>query len=245
LYYAQKESRVKKRFLLLLAVGALSACDEKEAPQAFTPEMASFSNEFEFDPLRGPVKEFSQTLYDEHDEVVKWVKGRLSSEGCFDLLAFEDLENKTGAALVLDANYYLDAQSQEKRLRLQGKCQLAEMPSAGVSWETDDNGFVVTARGKESTATYRYDSEGYPLGKTTTAKGERFTVSSTPSSDPRKKMDYTAVSIFNDRTLGNVSQTCDYDDHDNPVSCELKVVDDSVQPALIRHYTIKSTIDYY
>ena len=146
---------------------------------------------------------------------------------------------------MLDANYYLDAQSQEKRLRLQGKCQLAEMPSAGVSWETDDNGFVVTARGKESTATYRYDSEGYPLGKTTTAKGERFTVSSTPSSDPRKKMDYTAVSIFNDRTLGNVSQTCDYDDHDNPVSCELKVVDDSVQPALIRHYTIKSTIDYY
>ncbi len=236
---------MKKRFLLLLAVGALSACDEKEAPQAFTPEMASFSHEFEFDPLRGPVKEFSQTLYDEHDEVVKWVKGRLSSEGCFDLLAFEDLENKTGAALVLDANYYLDAQSQEKRLRLQGKCQLAEMPSAGVSWETDDNGFVVTARGKESTATYRYDSEGYPLGKTTTAKGERFTVSSTPSSDPRKKMDYTAVSIFNDRTLGNVSQTCDYDDHDNPVSCELKVVDDSVQPALIRHYTIKSTIDYY
>ena len=236
---------MKKRFLLLLAVGALSACDEKEAPQAFTPEMASFSNEFEFDPLRGRVKAVSQTMYDDHDEVVKWVKGRLSSEGCFDLLAFEDLENKTGAALVLDANYYLDAQSQEKRLRLQGKCQLAEMPSAGVSWETDDNGFVVTARGKESTATYRYDSEGYPLGKTTTAKGERFTVSSTPSSDPRKKMDYTAVSIFNDRTLGNVSQTCDYDDHDNPVSCELKVVDDSVQPALIRHYTIKSTIDYY
>ncbi|XNM68375.1 hypothetical protein ACLK2E_08800 [Escherichia coli] len=26
---------------------------------------------------------FSQTLYDEHDQVVKWVKGRLSSEGCF------------------------------------------------------------------------------------------------------------------------------------------------------------------
>ena len=102
---------MKKRFLLLLAVGALSACDEKGAPQAFTPEMASFSNEFEFDPLRGPVKAFSQTLYDEHDQVVKWVKGRLSSEGCFDLLAFEDLENKTGAALVLDANYYLDARA--------------------------------------------------------------------------------------------------------------------------------------
>jgi hypothetical protein len=95
-------------------------------------------------------------------------------------------ENNTGAALVLDANYYLDAQSHEKRLRLQGKCQLAEMPSAGVTWETDDNGFVVTARGKETTATYRYDSEGYPLGKTTTAKGSNLRWPHAVK-DPRKK----------------------------------------------------------
>lgn len=236
---------MKKLFLLISAVWALSACDEKAEPQAFTPEMASFSNEFEFDPLRGPVKEFSQRLYNEHDEEVKWVRGRLSSEGCFDLLAFQDLENKTGAVLVLDANYYLDAQSHEKRLRLQGKCQLAEMPSAGVSWETDDNGFVVTARGKESATTYSYDSEGYPLGKTTVAKDEHFTVSSTPSADARKKMDYTAVSIYNNRTLGSVSQTCDYDGHDNPVRCELQVIDDSVQPPLTHRYTIRNSIEYY
>lgn len=114
----------EKRLLLLLAVGALSACDEKGAPQAFTPEMASFSNEFEFDPLRGPVKAFSQTLYDEHDQVVKWVKGRLSSEGCFDLLAFEDRENKTGAALVLDANYY----------RMRKATKSACVYKANVSW---------------------------------------------------------------------------------------------------------------
>ena len=74
--------------------------------------------------------------------MVKRVRAQVSAEGCFDLLDFTDLENKTGATLVLDANYYLDAQTQEKRLRLQGKCQLAEMPAAGVSWETDDNGFA-------------------------------------------------------------------------------------------------------
>ncbi|AJF73407.1 lipoprotein [Raoultella ornithinolytica] len=236
---------MNKLFLLVLATMALSACDNQSAPQAFTPEMASFSNEFEFDPLRGPVKDFSQTLLDEHDEVVKQVSGRLSSEGCFDLLAFQDRENNTGATLLLDANYYLDAKTREKRLRLQGKCQLAEMPSAGVSWETDDNGFVVTARGKETTASYRYDDEGYPLGKTTTAKDERFTVVSTPAADPRKKLDYTAVSTFNDRELGSVRQTCDYDSHDNPVKCELQVIDESVQPPLTRHYTIKNSIEYY
>ena len=100
-------------------------------------------------------------------------QGRLSSEGCFDLLAFEDLENKTGAALVLDANYYLDAQSHEKRLRARANASWRKCPRRACRGKTDEHGFVVTARGKENIATYRYDKEGYPLGKTTTAKGER------------------------------------------------------------------------
>ncbi|SWI96611.1 lipoprotein ynfC [Klebsiella pneumoniae] len=58
-------------------------------------------------------------------------------------------------------------------------------------------------------------------------------------------MDYTAISTFNERTLGTVRQTCDYDRHDNPLSCELQVIDESVQPPLTRHYTIKNRIDYY
>ena len=78
------------------------------------------------------------------------------------------------------------------------------------------------------------------VGKTTTAKDERFSVVSTPSTDPRKKLDYSAVSVFNDRALGKVNQTCDYDDHDNPIRCEMQVVDESVQPAGTRHYSIKT-----
>jgi hypothetical protein len=87
---------------------------------------------------------------------------------------------------VLDANYYLDAKPR-KAPAFAGQMSAGGNALGGVTWETDDNGFVVTARGKESTATYRYDREGYPLGKTTIAKGEQFTVASTPSSDPRKK----------------------------------------------------------
>ena len=195
---------MKRLYWLIPAALLLTACDRQSAPEAFTPEMASFSNEFEFDPLRGPVKDFSQTLLDEHDVVVKKVSAQLSKEGCFDLLTLEDVENNTGATLLLDANYYVDGRTH-----------------------------------------YRYDSDGYPLGKTTTAKEEQFTVASTPSKDPRKKMDYTAISTFNERTLGTVRQTCDYDRHDNPLSCELQVIDESVQPPLTRHYTIKNRIDYY
>lgn len=156
-----------------------------------------------------------------------------------------DLENNTAVALVLDANYYRDAETLEKKVRLQGKCQLAELPSAGVVWDTDDNGFVVAATGKEMKVQYRYDAEGYPLGKTTISKDQTLSVSAKPSTDPRKKLDYTAVSLLNDHPLGNVKQTCDYDRHANPTDCTLVIVDESVKPAVEHNYTIKNTIDYY
>ena len=236
---------MKKLILLASAMAALSGCDTNDAPAAFTPEMASFSNEFDFDPLRGPVKDFSQTLLNEKGEVAKRVSAQISREGCFDLLEFHNIEEDSGALLVLDANYYLDGVTHEKRVRLQGKCQLAEFPSAGVAWETDDNGFVVKALSKEREVDYRYDGEGYPLGKTSTAKDETLSVVSTPSQDGRKKLDYTAVSVLNEKPLGNVKQSCEYDRHDNPVSCNLLIVDDSVSPAVEHNFTIKNSINYY
>ncbi|HAT1572876.1 MAG: YnfC family lipoprotein [Kluyvera cryocrescens] len=236
---------MKKLILLASALTLLSGCDNHDSPAAFTPEMASFSNEFDFDPLRGPVKDFSQTLINEKGEVAKRVSAQISREGCFDLLEFHNIEEDTGALLVLDANYYLDGVTREKRVRLQGKCQLAEFPSAGVAWETDDNGFVVKALSKESEVDYRYDDEGYPLGKTSTVKDNTLSVVSTPSQDVRKKLDYTAVSLLNKLPVTNVTQRCEYDRHDNPVSCELKIVDASAKPPVTQHYTIKNTIEYY
>lgn len=236
---------MKKLILLASVMALLSGCDNNDSPAAFTPEMASFSNEFDFDPLRGPVKDFSQTLLNEKGEVAKRVSAQVSPEGCFDMLEFHNIEEDTGALLVLNANYYLDGVTHEKRVRLQGKCQLAEFPSAGVSWETDDNGFVVKALGKGSEVEYHYDAEGYPLGKTSTVKDKTLSIVSTPSQDARKKLDYTSVSLLDKQPMGNVTQRCDYDGYDNPVSCDLTVVDESVKPATTQRYTIKNTIEYY
>ena len=210
---------VKYKLLPCLLAIFLTGCDRTEVTLSFTPEMASFSNEFDFDPLRGPVKDFTQTLL--------------------------DLENNTVVALVLDANYYRDAETLEKRVRLQGKCQLAELPSAGVSWETDDNGFVIKASSKQMQMEYRYDDQGYPLGKTTKSNDKTLSVSATPSTDPIKKLDYTAVTLLNNQRVGNVKQSCEYDSHANPVDCQLIIVDEGVKPAVERVYTIKNTIDYY
>ncbi|MFG6653014.1 YnfC family lipoprotein [Scandinavium sp. M-37] len=236
---------MKKLLFVMPLVSVLTACDNASTPAAFTPEMASFSNEFDFDPLRGPVKDFSQTLMNEKGEVTKRVSARLSQEGCFDLLELHDVENNSGATLVLDANYYVDGTTQQKRILLQGKCQLAGIPAAGVTWDTDDNGFVVASHGKDFSVDYRYDSEGYPLGKTSTSGKETLKIIASPPKDPRKKLDYTAVSLLNDKSIGNVAQNCDYDRHDNPLSCTLQIVDDSAKPPVTRHYTIKNTIEYY
>lgn len=234
---------MKKLIILSAVVASLVGCDNQDIPQAFTPEMASFSNEFDFDPLRGPVKDFSQTLMNEKGEALKRVAGSMSAEGCFDTLEFHDIEKNTGATLVLDANYYLDALSREKRVKLQGKCQLAELP-AGVTYDTDDNGFVVTARGKNVSVEYHYDTEGYPTGKTTRAYDSTLTVVA-KSPDKKKKLDYTAISSINDKPVMQTTQKCDYDAHFNPVSCALDITDNSVTPPVTMHYAIKNTIDYY
>ena len=72
---------VKYKLLPCLLAIFLTGCDRTEVTLSFTPEMASFSNEFDFDPLRGPVKDFTQTLMDEQGEVTKRVSGTLSEEG--------------------------------------------------------------------------------------------------------------------------------------------------------------------
>ncbi|HEP0987969.1 TPA: YnfC family lipoprotein, partial [Enterobacter ludwigii] len=48
---------MKNYAAITLLAATLVGCDNSSAPLSFTPEMASFSNEFDFDPLRGPVKD--------------------------------------------------------------------------------------------------------------------------------------------------------------------------------------------
>lgn len=236
---------MKKIIILCALAASIAGCDDQNKTLSYTPEMASFSNEFDFDPLRGPVKDFSQTLINEKGEVVKRVVGVVSEEGCFNELEFHDLENNTGATLVLDANYYLDAISRERRVKLQGKCQLAELPSAAVTYETDDNGFVVAAKGAATSITFNYDADGYPLGKTTKSHDATLAITAKTGSDKKKKLDYTSESTLNGKAIATTKQSCDYDGHFNPLECVLSITDNSVAPPKVVHFTIKNSIDYY
>lgn len=139
---------VKYKLLLCLFVIFFIGCDCIEVIFLFIFEMVSFFNEFDFDLLCGLVKDFIQILMDEQGEVMKCVFGILLEEGCFDLFELLDLENNIVVVLVLDVNYYCDVEMLEKRVCLQGKCQLVELFFVGVSWEIDDNGFVIKVSSK-------------------------------------------------------------------------------------------------
>ncbi len=70
---------VKYKLLPCLLAIFLTGCDRTEVTLSFTPEMASFSNEFDFDPLRGPVKDFTQTLMDEQGWICPYISRHLLS----------------------------------------------------------------------------------------------------------------------------------------------------------------------
>ncbi len=117
---------MKRLYWLIPAALLLTACDRK-APGRLHPEMASFPMSLSLIPARA-VKDFTATLLDEHDVVVKKVSAQLSGK-CFDLLTTEDGEqNRRHAAA---GRQLTSTGAPTKRLRLQGKCQLAEMPAAG------------------------------------------------------------------------------------------------------------------
>ncbi|EOC1325057.1 YnfC family lipoprotein [Cronobacter dublinensis] len=235
---------MNKYVTVMMVSLVLTGCDKPDALAPFSPEMASFSSEFNFDPLRGPVKNFTQKLINDSGEVETEVNGTLSQEGCFETLNYVDKPSNSHLALVLDANYYLDAVTREKRIRLQGKCQLAELPAVGMIYETNEREFVVKGHTNEVTTSYRYDDEGYPLGKTSKAKDAELSTVATPS-DKRKKHDYTSVTKLNDKIIDTAKQSCDYDRHLNPLSCVLELTDTGTTPAKQHKFTIQNEINYY
>lgn len=109
-----------------------------------------------------------------------------------------DLENNMELVFVLDVNYYWDVQMLEKKVQLQGKCQLVVLFLVGVIWEMDDNGFVVLVMGKEMKVEYCYDSEGYLLGKIIINLQNMFFVMVKFFVDLCKKLDYMVVSWVDD-----------------------------------------------
>jgi hypothetical protein len=101
----------------------------------------------------------------------------------------------------------------------------------------------VAAHGKEMEVKYRYDAEGYPLGK------PRYPASNICPFSPRRqkmcvKMDYTASACLTTSRWARETELR-LRSSQQPGELQLLITDDSVKPAVERKYTIKNSIDYY
>jgi hypothetical protein len=225
--------------LALFAVG----CDDGHSrSDDWSPQMSSFANEFNFDPLRGPVRAFSETVVDQNGETVRHVSARLSREGCFNSLEFHDLQNDSNASLQRQEDMMVDADSGVLRVLLQGHCQLGSLPDASVDYRQDRRGFVTSVQGPQVAIHYRYDEEGYPLGNIARENGERTAVRIAAGESGRKP-DYTAVSERNGREIATTHQRCDYDGRGNPTTCRLTSRD--LISGVEQRYIISNSIGYY
>ncbi len=225
--------------LALLVVG----CDERHSQSdGWSPQMSSFANEFDFDPLRGPVRDFSETVIDQNGEAVRHVSARLSRDGCFNSLEFHDLKNDSSASLQRQNDMLVDADSGILRVLLQGHCQLGSLPDASVDYRQDRRGYVTSAKGPRVAIRYRYDEEGYPLGKSAQENGER-SVLRIIAGEPGHKPDYTTVSERNGRKIATTRQRCSYDARGNPTAC--RVMSRDLTTGAEQHYIISNSIGYY
>ncbi|BDH45800.1 UPF0257 lipoprotein YnfC [Salmonella enterica subsp. enterica serovar Choleraesuis] len=225
-----------------LVAGLLGGCDNQKPDTQFSPEMASFANEFDFDPLLGPVKSFTQTVITSGGSVDRRVSATLSPQGCIETLSLEDFTRDSEASLVLDGNFYRDAQSNEPRISTQGTCQLADIPATGLRYITNDSDFIIGASAKDLEIAYSYDKEGFPIGRIARQANDVLTTESQPLKDAKGKLDYQATMKENDRLLSRAEQRCEYDRHRNPTSCSL-VIEPAGKAAI--KYSIENTIDYY
>ncbi len=223
----------------------LAGCDDNQPPQALTPEMASFSNEFDFDPVSGPVKTLTEMLLNEEGKVERRFHATLSREGCFNTLDMHDVTRNTDSSLLLDANYYVDTITQDKLIRLQGKCQLESIPAVGVTYQTNDNDFITGVESNNLSITYSYAQNGFPLGRVTKRGDHTLEIRNFPDKDTRKLLDYHTETWVNGKQVSKTVQACDYDSHNNPTTCEIETTDITAKPETQTRYTVKYEIEYY
>lgn len=226
----------------LLALCLVGCDDGNSRSDIWSPQMASFASEFDFDPLRGPVRDFSETVIDSQGETVRHVSARLSRDGCFDSLEFHDLNNDRHASLQRQADMLVDADSGALRVLLQGHCQLGALPSESIDYRQDRRGFVTSAHGPRLTIQYRYDEQGYPLGSIVHENGER-RVQTLSVGGGDRKADYRLVSERNGRQIAATRQRCDYDSFGNPTTC--RVVSRDLRTGVGERYIITNRIGYY
>lgn len=216
----------------LLLCGFL-VCGREAQAQAvlpYNPIMASFSNELDFDALRGPVKEFEQVMYDSNRLPLMIARASFDASGC--LTRYEKIDNTTQKQLNLirdnDLHALISRNNPDEKITLSDRCHIIGTQGIGDDgrlyiYQKDLLVKVKDAHDGYVYKEYFYTPEAMP--KSVVWYGDESDI--LLITEPKKKLsdpwDFVTQGYNNGTLVYRTAKKCQYDGHANPMECILGV----------------------
>lgn len=224
----------RQRIVLRVVAGGLAAQGLLPAqavlkPEPFNPAMASFSNELEFDALRGPVKSFEQALYDDQDNAVMLAKGEFDRQGC--LTHYEKLDAVNNGKIKLERNVQnntlVSLYDNSRVIQLNDRCQVVGADNSGDASKEyiyDGRGFLVKVKGRKDAWVYKeyfYTAEGMPKSIVYYGDENDFLITTEPKKKLSESWDFITEGLDEGKPVFQSVKKCVYDERYNPRVCYL------------------------
>lgn len=216
-----------------------------------SPIMASFSNELDFDALRGEIQHFEQTLYDQNQLPLMVASGEFDSQGCLTRYQRTDNVTQKQLTLVRDDSHkrLISQQSPQRQIVLTDDCRIAATTGSddiNREYIYRDNLLVKV---KDARDGYVYKEYFY-----TPQAMPRIVVWYNDDSDvlmltePKKRLsdpwDFVTQGYDNGHPVYRAFKKCQYDNHANPTGCAL-IIDNQGENAGQTVQEIRYRITYY
>ena len=243
--------RVMVFSLLTLSVTTTALAALK--PEPFNPIMASFSNELEFDALRGRVKSFEQALYNNSDTPVMYARGEFDPQGC--LMSYEKIDGVNSGKIKLTrntaSNTLISAYDRQRVIHLNARCEVTKTDdNAGVvkDYIYDKNGFLVKVKGHKDAWVYKeyfYTPEGMPKSVVYYGDEKDFLIITEPKKALNDRWDFITEGLDDGKPVFQSVKKCVYDERYNPTVCYLvtAVVENGIQTKRVEQ--VRYMVQYY
>ncbi|WP_058913224.1 YnfC family lipoprotein [Entomohabitans teleogrylli] len=210
---------------LAMALSTFSALGALKS-EPFNPIMASFSNELDFDALRGQVKSFEQAMYNDQNKPVMYAKASFDQKGCLNSYEKVDSINNGKIKLVRDVktNRLISNYDASRVISLNSDCQIVQVSGEGKEPKQYiyDKGFLVKVKGARDAWVYKeyfYTAEGMPKSIVFYGDERDFLLIQEPKKKLSDGWDYITEGFDEGKPVYQSVKKCSYDAKSNPTEC--------------------------
>ncbi len=231
-----------------LAPGAMAALK----PEPFNPSIASFSNELEFDALRGQVKTFEQALYNDQNKPVMYAKGSFDKSGCLNEYEKLDSVNNTRIKLVRDVktNTLVSSFDKSKTIELNKACQVVSLggETADPKEYVYNDNFLVKVKGRKDAWVYKeyfYNPDGMPKAAVLYGDEKDILLITVPKQKLSDNWDYVSEAFDDGKPMSQAIRKCNYDKVSNPTVCYFVTLSQIDGTTTRKNEQIRYRVTYY